>query len=455
MDWRFSYLFSLRLFFFKAPTPLGFSSHLVQNEPLVPVEPALFERLSWGAVIAGAMIALIVQLTLNLLAISVGAMSVNPAYGQDSADATTLGTGAIAWVAISTLISLFIGGWLAARFAGIPDTVDGMLHGVLTWGIVTLVSIVLVSTAIGRIISGVTTLVGHSLSLAGQAAQATAQGAGTVVGGTIQAVGELAQGVASTTASAAQSAAQTTASLSQEAIDSNPEVSQKIEKQNLTFEAIVDEARKMLRQAGLPPEEVKGAAQQSAQDVKDAARVVAKNPQHAEDILRATFERVLNRGRETVEQVDRQSVIEVMVARSDMTEAEAQQTLSIWEKRYHQAGQEVEQARQQVKREFARTKQDVEQKADELQVQARHKAEELRHEAEQKAHEAEIKAREAAQATTDAIAKIAGVVVVALVVGAVAAGIGGLIGAPEEVPTAELDTNSNASYHLPYSNEKF
>jgi hypothetical protein len=29
------------------------------------------------------------------------------------------------------LISLFIGGWLAARFAGIPDNIDGLLHGLM------------------------------------------------------------------------------------------------------------------------------------------------------------------------------------------------------------------------------------------------------------------------------------------------------------------------------------
>ncbi|MBZ0289962.1 MAG: hypothetical protein K8I30_20225, partial [Anaerolineae bacterium] len=104
----------------------GASPVLVAQVVPVPPDAVIvdFSRLSWGAIIAGSLIAIMIQLSFNLLGIAVGATSIMP-ENDDPASPQSIASGAAIWVGLSTLISLFIGGWLAARFAGYPNEVDG------------------------------------------------------------------------------------------------------------------------------------------------------------------------------------------------------------------------------------------------------------------------------------------------------------------------------------------
>ena len=62
------------------------------NPEVVVSAPQELVRLSWGAVFAGSVIALIMQLALNLLGISIGMMSINPdAHSTDELDLTRWG----------------------------------------------------------------------------------------------------------------------------------------------------------------------------------------------------------------------------------------------------------------------------------------------------------------------------------------------------------------------------
>ncbi len=64
------------------------------------------------------------------------------------------------------------GGLLMAgmRFTGRPRPPDwlAMLHGLLAWGLVTMLTFYLITTSIGSLISGATGVVGKGLSMAGQ-----------------------------------------------------------------------------------------------------------------------------------------------------------------------------------------------------------------------------------------------------------------------------------------------
>src|SRR5437868_9221168 len=70
-----------------------------------PVHDRPFARISWGAVFAGAIIALATQIVLALIGMAVGLATLNPATG-DSPSGTALGTGAAIWLVVSSLISL-------------------------------------------------------------------------------------------------------------------------------------------------------------------------------------------------------------------------------------------------------------------------------------------------------------------------------------------------------------
>lgn len=93
------------------------------------------QRISWAAVFAGVILVIVIQLLFSLLGAGIGMSTVDPLHGQ-TPEAEVLGLSAGIWWTVSCLIALFIGGWVASHLAGIPRTVDGMLNGLLTWGIV-------------------------------------------------------------------------------------------------------------------------------------------------------------------------------------------------------------------------------------------------------------------------------------------------------------------------------
>jgi len=140
--------------------------------------PHSVRRISWGAVIAGVVVVLVVQMALMLLGLAIGTATIDP-VSAESPQASTLGLGGAAWWLGATAVSVFLGAWVAGRLAGQPSTTDGMLHGVVTWAAATLVAIYLLSTAIGG-------LVGGAFGALGSAAQALAQGGQSLASGAMQ-----------------------------------------------------------------------------------------------------------------------------------------------------------------------------------------------------------------------------------------------------------------------------
>jgi polyhydroxyalkanoate synthesis regulator phasin len=403
------------------PTAVIAAEPVVTNtEPVttseVTVLPESLGRLSWGAVLAGALIAFIIQIALNLLAIGIGMNKINPERGRDSADAKSLGVGAVAAMFVSLIVSLLVGGYLAARFAGIPDEVDGVLHGLLVWGVVTLVTVFLITTTIGRLISGFSSLLGEGLRLAGAATGAVASGAANV-----------AQGVVSTAASAVQSAGGAVAEKAQDALEDGARASNGRGGSNGAdiFSIIKDEAMQLMRDAGIQPEQVQAEVANAGGDLQGAAKAAVQRPEEIGPILTDALNRVFQRGQQVVGQADRQSLVDVLVQRGHLTEQQANETVTRWERQAEQARTQADQTVQQAKERAQDVGEQVQRKADEAK------------------HEAERVAREAAQKTTDALAKLALAAFFAIVVGAVAAGLGGLVGAPEVLPTAQVETTTD------------
>jgi hypothetical protein len=131
--------------------------------------PAALRRVSWGAIFAGTTVVIAVQLLLNLLGAGIGAATINPQQGQPGQG---LALGAAIWFVISSIISLFLGGWIAGRLAGIPSKRDGALHGCVTWAVASLVLVYMLSTAVGGLLGGAASVLGQTASLAARGAQA-------------------------------------------------------------------------------------------------------------------------------------------------------------------------------------------------------------------------------------------------------------------------------------------
>ncbi|MCR0984366.1 hypothetical protein [Roseomonas populi] len=136
--------------------------------------PVLRNRVSWGAIIAGALIAIAVGMSLNVLGLAIGVTTVD-AVARDTPAAGTLGIAGSIWMLVSNLLGLALGGYAAARLSGTSDTPDATLHGAAVWATAFLVSAVL----LGSIASGAVNMASSAVSnVVGGAAQGLGHAAG-------------------------------------------------------------------------------------------------------------------------------------------------------------------------------------------------------------------------------------------------------------------------------------
>jgi polyhydroxyalkanoate synthesis regulator phasin len=129
------------------------------------------KRVSWGAIFAGVLTVLALQLAFSLLGIGIGAAAVNPI--ADAQPFSGIGMGAAIWWIVTMLISLFAGGWVAARLAAMPEPAEAMLHGFTVWTVSTIATVMLLTTAVGQIIGGAFNVVGQGIQMAGAAVVGT------------------------------------------------------------------------------------------------------------------------------------------------------------------------------------------------------------------------------------------------------------------------------------------
>ncbi|GAA0596086.1 hypothetical protein GCM10009416_38090 [Craurococcus roseus] len=137
--------------------------------------PALPPRVSWGAIIAGAVIAVMIGLMLNVLGAAVGVTAVDAVQGE-TPDASTFGIGAAVWLLVATLVGLGVGAYAAARLSGTADKTDAALHGVGVWAIGFLLSAVLLGNVAAGAASSVFTTASSLLGGAAQTAGSAVSG---------------------------------------------------------------------------------------------------------------------------------------------------------------------------------------------------------------------------------------------------------------------------------------
>lgn len=150
----------------------GIDTTVGGSDVAVPV----LKRISWPAVFAGAVITLVVQLTLSVLGLGIGASTIDPRAEQNPVSSVGLGAGI--WFIASTLVALLAGGYVAGRLAGVFRKADGLLHGLLVWGSSTLLTFYLLTTTVGGLIGGVAGILGRGIDSVGrEVAAAVPQGA--------------------------------------------------------------------------------------------------------------------------------------------------------------------------------------------------------------------------------------------------------------------------------------
>ncbi len=275
----------------------------LQTAPIGQNTTAAIKSISWGSVFAGVLIAVVIQLTLSLLGIGVGLSTVDPKTEANPTSGLGIGTGI--WYMITSLLALFAGGWIAARLAPTRRLFDGIIHGLLAWSLVTLLTLYFLTTTIGSILGGVGRLVGNTLGVVGNAAG---------------------QGI--------EAAA--------------PAVKDALKDQGIDLTSLKQEATLLLRQtgkAGLQPEALASEVDGAGRELSNTAGDAASNPQQSDDEIGALIDRLANQGKGVASEVDKDAVVNVIVARTGKSRAEASAIADNWIATSRQAAAKWEQTK--------------------------------------------------------------------------------------------------------------
>lgn len=232
-------------------------------------------RVSWGAVFGGVVLALAVNILLSLLGIGIGLTTVDPVQPGGSPAASSLGIGAAIWWVVSMLVAMFVGGYTAARLAGVVQSGDGLLHGLITWAFVLLLTFYLLTSAIGGMVGGAfNTLTSGLQSAAGAVPEATqaAQNSGITGGQIGRQVDQLISQVApDATPEQVQQARQQLTDLAPQLLQGGEQAQQARQ-----------QASQILAQlAGQTPEQIQAQVDQALQQAETQARQTAETAANA------------------------------------------------------------------------------------------------------------------------------------------------------------------------------
>ncbi len=153
------------------------TSDISQPPPTEEVRSILQNRVSWGAILAGVVVALITQVLLTMLGAGIGIATLDPGTGDNPA-ASTFSIAAGIWYMVSGIIAAFVGGYVAARLSGKTVPTTGALHGLTTWALTTLLVLWFLTSTVGALVGGVFSGVASAV---GGVGQTVAQAAGPML----------------------------------------------------------------------------------------------------------------------------------------------------------------------------------------------------------------------------------------------------------------------------------
>lgn len=254
-------------------------------------------RAHWGAIFAGAVVALGVFVLLALAGIGLGLSMFEPT--ERSPMNGSLTTTAI-WQFVSQLVALFVGGYTAGRLAGVLHPMGSMLHGATVWALTTLTAVYLASQAV--------------MGIAGMAGSAISNVAGGVT-------------------SAAQAVIPDDLSL--------PDLSLS----DVSLEDLPEPVQNALREAGITPGNFRTEAQEAFNSIvsqreqsvitdqaTQTAQAIVRNPADAIAEAEEFIGRIFGNGGVLGDE-DRQEALRVMQSQFGLTAEEAEQFIQTMQER--------------------------------------------------------------------------------------------------------------------------
>jgi hypothetical protein len=110
---------------------------------------AMLKRTNWGAVIAGAVTAISLQLLFSVLGIALGTTTGDVTNAGDGTAHEGISVMAGLWWFITGTISLYIGGCVVGRFSGMVRSPDVLLHAFVMWAVTAIFGFAVVSSGAG------------------------------------------------------------------------------------------------------------------------------------------------------------------------------------------------------------------------------------------------------------------------------------------------------------------
>ena len=325
-------------------------------------------NISWGSIFAGVVTFMAVFITLSFISSALGFGILEPT-SNDPLDG--VGTGVLVWTVISLIISFLCAGFIS----GVAAQRVGMLHGIVTWAASILIAFILISYTAVSAISGVGKLVGN-----------------------------VGSAIASGTANVAESAGNA-ASAGIDKITSNLNVDTE------ELDANVKEILKDTDVKELQPAYLQGQLDQAGEEIKEAAKQIAVNPDQSDQIIKDTTESLKARAENIANAADRDAIKNAVEKNTDLTPEETDKAVDNIYNGLQEASVEAENKLNQASDEITK-----------LQIQAEETVED---------------AREGAEEASNKTALASGLTFVGLVLGLVlsaSAGVyGSRLGKDEEV----------------------
>lgn len=248
-------------------------------------------RVSWGSVFGGVVTVLAVSVLLSLLSSSIGLFMFDPLAEHP---ASGIGTEIGIWTAVSLVVSMFAGGFVAGKLAG----VDGMIHGFLVWATTLIVAAILGV----MLMVGATKLAVNALGSVTSVAGSVISGAGSVAGSSISALSDQAENLFGE-------------------IDFDSDVKSDNVPQNI---------RVALTKSGvkeLQPDYLQGQLKAVKDDLSRSVKKAIATPENADNVMSGFMDRLQKRADKITSNVDRDDLAKAVANNTNLSRAEAEKTI--------------------------------------------------------------------------------------------------------------------------------
>lgn len=242
-------------------------------------------NLSWASILAGAVSAAAVFATLSLITAALGFGLFSP---TTSNPLSGVGVGTGIWTAITLILSFLAGGFIA----GYSARQTGMLHGAITWAVTLLLLLTLVVNALMQ-----------ALGVAGNVAGKVADSAGNIAGSAVTATGDA---IGSGVEAAGNAIGQT----------------------NIDTEELQANVEQYLSDTDIPelqPGYLNNQLDESKDEVAQAVKDIALNPDNAKTIINDLTKSLQDRAQTIADSADRDAIANAVANNTELSQEEAEE----------------------------------------------------------------------------------------------------------------------------------